>query len=66
MSQLPLPRVASDAEAFRAEDTPTMGAEVLDRTEVADRILSGLLAALGTVVAGCGLVALRSQSRWGW
>ncbi len=62
--------VPNDTQAgtavFRADDAPTMDAEVLDRTQVADRILAGLLAALGTAVAGCALVVLRSQSRWGW
>src|SRR3954452_13631642 len=46
LGKLPLPRVPADIDSFRAEEEPTLGPDVLDQTATAERILTGLLAAL--------------------
>ena len=66
LGRLPLPRVPSDVEAFRADEESTLSPDVLDQTTAAERILTGLLTALGAVVVGCAIVLLRYPSQWAW
>lgn len=67
LSRLPLPRVPADVEAFRVDEQSTLGPEVVDQTDEAAGLLSGLLAATGVIVAGSVLVLLhdgRSIALW--
>jgi type VII secretion integral membrane protein EccD len=66
LGRLPLPRVPSDVEAFRADEESTLSPDVVDQTTAAERILTGLLTALGAVVVGCAIVLLRYPSQWAW
>jgi type VII secretion integral membrane protein EccD len=61
LSRLPLPRVPSDMDAFQATDSPALGPDVLDQTATAQRLLTGLLAALGLVVVGAVVLLLRGD-----
>ena len=63
LSRLPLPRVPDDMEAFRADEQPSLGEDVLGRTSHAQSLLTGLLVALGLVVLG-GSVVLASAGPW--
>jgi type VII secretion integral membrane protein EccD len=58
LSRLPLPRVPADVEAFRVDETATMGPDVLDQTSEAAGLLAGLLGAAGIVVIGSAGVLL--------
>ena len=58
LSRLPLPRVPADVEAFRADETATLGRDVLDRTSEAAGLLAGLFAAGALVLVGSSLVLL--------
>jgi type VII secretion integral membrane protein EccD len=64
LGRLPLPRVPADMDAFRADEKPTLGRTVLDQTELAEDILTGLLAALGVVILGCVAVLVLHGSTW--
>lgn len=64
LGRLPLPRVPSDIETFRAGDEPMLGPDVLDQTTNAQWILTGLLGALGLTVTGCVTVLLRGDDLW--
>jgi type VII secretion integral membrane protein EccD len=64
LARLPLPRVPADMESFRADERPALGVDVLDQTSAAAEMLTGLVAALGAVVAGGCLVLLGSDSVW--
>jgi len=65
LARLPLPRVPADMDSFRADEKPTMGQAVLDQTSIAERLLTGLLGALGLVVAGSVVVLLhQGASSW--
>jgi type VII secretion integral membrane protein EccD len=50
LARLPLPRVPDDMEAFRADEQPSVGADMFGRTSRAQAVLTGLLVALGLVV----------------
>jgi type VII secretion integral membrane protein EccD len=64
LARLPLPRVPADMDAFRADEKPTLGQTVLERTETAENILTALLGGLGTIVAACSLVLVIQGSVW--
>ncbi|HEY3610029.1 MAG TPA: type VII secretion integral membrane protein EccD [Pseudonocardiaceae bacterium] len=65
LARLPLPRVPADMDSFRADEKPTMGQAVLDQTSIAEQLLTGLLGALGLVVAGSVVVLLhQGESSW--
>ncbi|BCJ33630.1 type VII secretion integral membrane protein EccD [Actinocatenispora thailandica] len=66
LGRLPLPRIPSDVAAFRAEESPVAGRDVVDETAAAQSALTGLLAALAAVVAGAAGVLVLGGSRWGW
>jgi ESX secretion system protein EccD len=66
LGRLPLPRVPSDVAAFRADERPSLGGDVVDDTGVAEDVLTGLLAAFAAVLAGGATVLLLGDSRWGW
>lgn len=66
LGRLPLPRIPSDVAAFRAEESPVAGRDVVDETAAAQSALAGLLAALAAVVAGAAVVLVLGHSRWGW
>jgi type VII secretion integral membrane protein EccD len=61
LARLPLPEVPSDIESFRASEAPTLGPDVHDQTVVAQRLLAGLLGALGLAVVGSVIVLLRGD-----
>jgi len=62
LAALPLPRVPSDMDSFRKAEKPTLGPSVLTQTELAARLLAGLLGAFGLVVAGASIVLVRGDS----
>jgi type VII secretion integral membrane protein EccD len=64
MAGLPLPNVPEDMDAFRADERPALGSEVLGVTSTAARLLSGLVTALGVAAAGCCAVVLGDKSPW--
>ena len=64
LARLPLPRVPADMDAFRADEKPTLGPDVLGRTSAAEQVLAGLVAALGLVVFGGVIVLLRNDVLW--
>jgi type VII secretion integral membrane protein EccD len=64
LGKLPLPRVPADIESFRAEEEPTLGPDVLDQTASAERILTGLLAALALAGVGGVFALLGEDSPW--
>jgi type VII secretion integral membrane protein EccD len=64
LGKLPLPRVPADIESFRAEEEPTLGPDVLDQTANAERILTGLLAALALAAVGGVFALLTDDSPW--
>jgi type VII secretion integral membrane protein EccD len=61
LSRLPLPQVPSDLAEFQATEPPTLGPDVLDQTAAAQRLLTGLLGALGLVVVGSVVLLLRGD-----
>lgn len=65
LGKLPLPRVPADIDSFRAEEEPTLGPDVLDQTANAERILTGLLAALALAAVGGVFALLADDSLWG-
>ena len=64
LGRLPLPRVPSDITAFRENEEPTLGPDVLDQTTTAQRMLTGLLAALGLSAVAGAVAALRAPGTW--
>ncbi len=64
LGKLPLPRVPADIDSFRAEEEPTLGPDVLDQTATAERILTGLLAALALTAVGSVFALLADDSPW--
>ncbi|MFI9385999.1 type VII secretion integral membrane protein EccD [Kutzneria sp. NPDC052558] len=64
LGKLPLPRVPADIDSFRAEEEPTLGPDVLDQTANAERILTGLLAALALTAVGGVFALLANDSPW--
>jgi type VII secretion integral membrane protein EccD len=64
MAGLPLPNVPEDMDAFRADERPALGSEVLGVTSAAARLLSGLVTALGVASAGCCAVVIGDDSSW--
>lgn len=65
LGRLPLPRIPTDVEAFRHDEKPTLGPDVIHETRTAEEVLTGVLGALAVVAAGCALVLLRGGSGWG-
>lgn len=61
LARLPMPEVPTDIESFRESDAPALGPNVLSQTAAAQRILAGLLGALGLVVIGSVVVLLRGD-----
>lgn len=61
LARLPLPQVPSDMDAFQASESPALGPDVLDQTATAQRLLTGLLGALGLVVVGAVAALLRGD-----
>nr|MDT0661542.1 type VII secretion integral membrane protein EccD [Micromonospora sp. DSM 115978] len=66
LARLPMPRIPADIAAFRADEEPTPAAEVADRARVAETALTAMLTGMTAIVAGCGLVLLRTDNRWAW
>lgn len=67
IARLPLPRVPADVETFRADEGSTFGRDVLDQTTAAEQVLAALLAALGVLTAGAGIVLLAGgRDLWAW
>ncbi|WP_405103211.1 type VII secretion integral membrane protein EccD [Micromonospora sp. NBC_01412] len=66
LGRLPLPGVPTDAEAFRRDERPTLGPEVVGDTETAGRVLTGLLCGLAVIVACCAGVLLLTGGHWAW
>ncbi|MGW0431714.1 type VII secretion integral membrane protein EccD [Micromonospora sp. NPDC003197] len=66
LGRLPLPSVPTDVAAFRRDETPTLGPEMVGDTEAAERILTSLLCALAIIVACCAGVLLTTDDRWSW
>jgi type VII secretion integral membrane protein EccD len=64
LGKLPLPRVPADIDSFRAEEEPTLGPDILDQTATAERILTGLLAALALAGVGGVFALLGDDSPW--
>jgi type VII secretion integral membrane protein EccD len=64
MAGLPLPDVPEDMDAFRADERPALGSEVLGATSAAADLLSGLVTALGVAAAGCCVVILGDGDFW--
>ncbi|WP_406628878.1 type VII secretion integral membrane protein EccD [Amycolatopsis sp. WGS_07] len=56
LGRMPLPRVPDDMESFRANEQPSLGAEMAGRTTYAQALLTSLLVALGLVVVGSSVV----------
>jgi type VII secretion integral membrane protein EccD len=56
LARLPLPRVPDDMEAFRADEQPSLGTEMIGRTSHAQAVLTGLLVGLGLVVLASSVV----------
>jgi type VII secretion integral membrane protein EccD len=64
IGRLPLPRIPTDAAAFRADERPTLGPEVVDGTRAAQAVLTGLLGAV-SAVAFAGTVGVTGwNSPW--
>jgi type VII secretion integral membrane protein EccD len=65
MAGLPLPNVPEDMDAFRADERPALGSEVLEVTSSAARLLAGLVTALGVTAAGCaGVLLFDDRTPW--
>ncbi|MEY9860897.1 type VII secretion integral membrane protein EccD [Catenulispora sp. GAS73] len=64
LGRLPLPRVPSDITAFRENEEPTLGPDVLNQTTTAQRMLTGLLAALGLSAVAGSVAALKAPGTW--
>ena len=61
LARLPLPQVPSDMADFQTTEPPALGPDVLSQSAAAQRLLTGLLGALGLVVAGAAVVLLRGD-----
>ncbi|MFF4600877.1 type VII secretion integral membrane protein EccD [Amycolatopsis sp. NPDC001319] len=64
LGRLPLPRVPDDMESFRANEQPSLGAEVIGRTTYAQMLLTALLVALGLVVLASAVTLAVSGGPW--
>ncbi|WP_326569556.1 type VII secretion integral membrane protein EccD [Amycolatopsis rhabdoformis] len=64
LGRLPLPRVPDDMESFRANEQPSLGADVVGRTTYAQLLLTALLVALGLVVLGSAVTLAASGGPW--
>ncbi|MEV8607851.1 type VII secretion integral membrane protein EccD [Amycolatopsis sp. NPDC051373] len=64
LGRLPLPRVPDDMESFRANEQPSLGAEVIGRTTYAQMLLTALLVALGLVVLASAVKLAVSGGPW--
>jgi type VII secretion integral membrane protein EccD len=56
LARLPLPRVPDDMDAFRADEQPSLGTEMIGQTSRAQAVLTGLLVGLGLVVLAASVV----------
>src|SRR6476469_8234111 len=56
--------VPVDMDAFRADERPALGSEVLGATSSAADLLSALVTALGVAAAGCCVVVLGDGTVW--
>jgi type VII secretion integral membrane protein EccD len=63
LARLPLPRVPDDMAAFRADEQPSVGTEMIGRTSRAQAVLTGLLVGLGLVVLAASVV-LSTAGPW--
>ncbi|MFI6032061.1 type VII secretion integral membrane protein EccD [Amycolatopsis magusensis] len=64
LGRLPLPRVPDDMASFRADERPSVGAAMAGQTAYAQRLLTGLLVALGSVVLGSSAVLVMDGGAW--
>jgi type VII secretion integral membrane protein EccD len=64
LGRLPLPRVPTDTAAFRRDETPTYGPEVAGNTELAEKVLTGLLSAIAVVALAATTVLLAADTAW--
>ncbi|MEU4674187.1 hypothetical protein AB0F91_41060 [Amycolatopsis sp. NPDC023774] len=64
LGRLPLPRMPDDIEPFRANEQPSLGAEVIGRTTYAQMLLTALLVALGLVVLASAVTLAASGGPW--
>ncbi|MEC3978327.1 type VII secretion integral membrane protein EccD [Amycolatopsis sp. H20-H5] len=62
--KLPLPKVPDDMAAFRANEQPSLGSEMVGRTTRAQALLTGLLVALGLTVVASSIVLAGSGGPW--
>ncbi|SDZ10776.1 type VII secretion integral membrane protein EccD [Amycolatopsis xylanica] len=63
LGRLPLPRVPDDMDSFRANEQPSLGADMVGQTARAQGLLSGLLFALGLLMLASSVV-LSSGGPW--
>jgi type VII secretion integral membrane protein EccD len=61
LARLPLPQVPSDQAVFQATEPPALGSDVLEQSAAAQRLLTGLLGALGLAVVGAVVVLLHGD-----
>jgi type VII secretion integral membrane protein EccD len=64
VARLPLPRIPTDTAAFRADERPTLGPQVVGETEAAEAVLTGLLGAVATLVLAGAIGLLADGSVW--
>jgi ESX secretion system protein EccD len=64
LGRLPLPRVPTDTAAFRRDETQTYGPEVTGNTEIAEKVLTGLLSAVAVIAFGATIVLLAADTAW--
>ncbi len=64
VARLPLPRIPTDTAAFRADERPTLGPEVVGETETAESVLTGLLGAVAALVMVGAIGLLADGSVW--
>jgi type VII secretion integral membrane protein EccD len=64
IGKLPLPRVPSDMDSFRADERPTVGQQVLDQTSTAEDILGGLLSAFGIIAFASVFFLVQDGDGW--
>jgi type VII secretion integral membrane protein EccD len=64
VARLPLPRIPTDTAAFRADERPTLGPEVVGETETAESVLTGLLGAVAALALAGTNGKLADGSVW--
>ncbi|WP_414944059.1 type VII secretion integral membrane protein EccD [Amycolatopsis sp. cmx-11-32] len=64
LGRLPLPRVPDDMDAFRADENPSLGEDMVGGTTYAQALLTGLLVALGLTVVSACIVLASSGGAW--